>query len=162
MGHLVRALRTVPCSTCGLMPTDIFADGSPRFAHGHDPVTGAVWWRTRQEDATARLCPACRHEHPAGTTCLQCPVCRAGDLTDLARDIFADLLPGGIDATEALARHDRDLGRHAACDGSCGLPGCRAPCFDAGGLTCYRDVADGPATSQIDEDKEARRSKEQP
>jgi len=96
------------------------------------------------------------------TTCLQCPVCRAGDLTDLARDIFADLLPGGTDWQAALLRHNHDLGRDAACDGSCGLSDCRRPYFDAGGLTCYRDVADGPATSQIDEDKGARRSKEEP
>ena len=25
----------------------------------------------------ARTCPTCRHEHPAGTTCAQCPVCEA-------------------------------------------------------------------------------------
>ena len=87
----------------------------------------------------ARLCPACHHEHPVPTTCRQRPVCRAGDLTDIARDMFADLVPGGADAYEALVRHKKDLGRTAACDGSCCLADCGRPYFDRAGLTRRRD-----------------------
>jgi hypothetical protein len=28
------------------MPTDTYDDGSPRYDHGHDPVTGEMWWAT--------------------------------------------------------------------------------------------------------------------
>ena len=137
----VRRRRTprVPCFTCSLSPTGTHKDGSPRYDHGHDTVTGEVWWRSRHEQAAARLCPACHHEHPVPTTCRQCPACRAGDLTDIARDMFADLLPGGADWQAALLRHNHNLGRDAACDGSCGLADCGRPYFDRAGLTRRRD-----------------------
>jgi hypothetical protein len=32
------------------MPTDTFEDGSPRYDHGHDPVTGERWWAPPDED----------------------------------------------------------------------------------------------------------------
>lgn len=38
-----------------------------------------------------RRCPACGHDHAVGTTCLACPTCsRDLDLTDIARQVFAD------------------------------------------------------------------------
>jgi hypothetical protein len=73
----------VPCFTCGLSPTGTYEDGSPRYDHGHDPVTGETWWAP-SEVASARTCPACQHEHPAGTTCRQCEACQALDQTAIA------------------------------------------------------------------------------
>ncbi len=74
---LVRRLRTVPCATCDRMPTDIFSDGSPRYDHVHDLPAGATT-ETQTSGAVAgaaRMCPACGHQHPVGTTCLECPSC---------------------------------------------------------------------------------------
>jgi hypothetical protein len=128
----------VPCFTCGLSPTGTYEDGSPRYDHGHDPVTGETWWAPK-EVASAHTCPACRHEHPAGTTCRQCEACQALDLMPQAEEIFGDLLPGGSDTYGGLLRHNHNLGLYAACDGSCGFADCRRPYFDRAGLTCYRD-----------------------
>ena len=41
----------VPCATCELMCTDTYDDGSPRYDHGHDPVTGERWWGSTAEEA---------------------------------------------------------------------------------------------------------------
>jgi len=142
----VRALRTVPCFTCGRKPTDIFADGSPRYDHGHDATTGETWWaRDDTIVGSVRRCPACRHEHAVGTTCRECEPCQALDRTADAMAAFADLLPGGADAITVLVRHDRALGRDSACDGSCGVPDCRRPDFAKAGLTRYggRPSAEG-------------------
>ena len=125
------------------MPTDTYEDGSPRYDHGHDPKNGQTWWRERDE-ADTRRCPACHHEHPVLTTCLTCEECRTHDLTAIATEVFADLLPGGADARAALVQHNHNLGRDARCDGSCGLPGCRRPYFDRAGLTRYRDEEERP------------------
>lgn len=40
----------IPCFTCGLSPTDTYDDGSPRYDHGHDPVTGETWWAEIDDD----------------------------------------------------------------------------------------------------------------
>ena len=139
----MRALRTVPCATCGRMPTDIYSDGSPRYDHGHDATTGETWWVSRDvASGSPRRCPACQHDHAVGTTCRACQECRKGDLVAIAEEVFADLLPGGIGAYEALLQHNHNLGRDRACDGSCGLLHCRRPDFDDAGLTRYRDTAD--------------------
>ena len=87
----------------------------------------------------ARPCPACQHDHAIGTTCQECPECQALDLTPMAHEIFADLLPGGADAQVALVRHNQNIGRMAACDGSCRLADCRRPYFDRAGLTRHGD-----------------------
>lgn len=128
----------IPCFTCGLSPIDTYDDGSPRYDHGHDPETGETWWAS-SDVASVRRCPACSHEHPVLTTCLDCGACQALDLTAVAAEIFADLLPGGIDACEALVAHNRNLRLWASCDGTCGMDGCRRPYFDHAGLTRYRD-----------------------
>jgi hypothetical protein len=139
----MRALRTVPCSTCGLMPTDIFSDGSPRYDHGHDRLTGETWWAS-SEVASSRRCPACAHEHPVGTTCRQCEECQALDLTAIATEVFTDLLPGGADWQAALVRHNHNLGQYGRCDGDCRRADCRRPYYDESGLTRYRDTPDDP------------------
>ena len=96
-------LRTVPCFTCGAMPTGIFSDGSPRYDHGHDLATGARWTSpTRGHDALyVRRCPACGHEHPVGTTCMRCPAC-GPDRTDATR------AASGLDLAEAASAADGD------------------------------------------------------
>jgi hypothetical protein len=130
----MRALRTVPCATCGLSPTGTYDDGSPRYDHGHDPLTGETWWAS-SDVASVRRCPACAHEHPVLTTCRRCEACQVLDLTAIATEVFADLLPGGVEAHAALVRHDHNLGRYGACDGSCGQVDRRRPYFDEFGLT---------------------------
>jgi hypothetical protein len=119
------------------MPTSIFGDGSPRYDHGHDRETGETWWASSAVTSESR-CLACFHEHPVGTTCLQCEACRALDLTRIATDIFSDLLPGGAEAIEASLRHNEGVRLHAACDGRCGVAGCREPYIDEAGLTRHR------------------------
>src|SRR4051794_16791245 len=100
----MRPLRTVPCSTCGAMPTDIFPDGSPRYDHGHDFASGVISWHKAPSSSAGsrRRCPACGHHHVVGTTCLECPSCGYGiDLTEIARVIFggdSDANPRGSHA----------------------------------------------------------------
>jgi hypothetical protein len=128
----------IPCATCGLSPTDTYHDGSPRYDHGHDPLTGETWWAPRDAGvASVRRCPACRHEHPVGTTCRRCPECPS-DLTPIARQVFVDLLADGPEAQASLARHNASLRLYARCDGFCGAPDCHKPYFDDAGLTRYR------------------------
>jgi hypothetical protein len=60
------------CWTCGESAIGSWDDGSPRFDHGHDAVTGITWRRPRSRRAfvgSVRTCPACVTEHPVGTTC---------------------------------------------------------------------------------------------
>jgi len=130
----------IPCATCGLSPTDTYEDGSPRYDHGHDPKTGEVWW-AQAEVASVRRCPACSHEHPVLTTCLGCEECQALDLTAIATEVFADLLPGGVEWRAALVRHNQNLGSYGRCDGDCHLDDCRRPYYDESGLTRYRDTS---------------------
>lgn len=72
----------VPCFTCGELPVGVYHDGSPRYDHGHDLVTGETWRHPRPQRASPggeRVCPSCHHRHPVGTTCLQCPSCVVPD-----------------------------------------------------------------------------------
>jgi hypothetical protein len=123
------------------MPTSVFDDGSPRYDHGHDALTGETWWAS-SDVASVRRCPACSHEHPVGTTCRGCEECQAHDLTAIATEIFADLLPGGVEWRAALVRHNQNLGFHGRCDGDCHLADCRRPYYDGSGLTRYRETSD--------------------
>jgi hypothetical protein len=120
------------------MPTSTFDDGSPRHDHFHDPVTGEICWA--RDDATAssvRRCPACQHEHPVGTTCLMCPACQAPDLTAIAEEVFADLLPGGAESVAARARHDERVRLYGRCDMRCGVPFCRGTPVDEDALARF-------------------------
>ncbi len=73
-----RRLLVTPCHTCGRLPIGTYHDGSPRYDHGHGP-DGSTWVDSSRRGGSAwgaiRLCPACRHEHAVGTTCLECPEC---------------------------------------------------------------------------------------
>ena len=77
-----------------------------------------------------RTCPACHHEHPAGTTCLACGACRAQDLVAIAQEMFTDLVPGGSAVAEARTRHHQVLRAGGVCDTRCGLPRCRGTHID--------------------------------
>jgi hypothetical protein len=54
-----------------------------------------------------------------------------------AEEVFSDLMPGGVEAHAALVRHNHNLGRYGACDGSCGQVDRRRPYFDEFGVTRY-------------------------
>lgn len=84
--------RLVPCYTCGRLPVGNFDDGSPRYDHCHDRATGLYWINPQGVRFPVRVCPACVHEHPVGTTCLQCPVCRQ-TRPELANDDDVELEP---------------------------------------------------------------------
>ena len=60
------------CWTCGAPATGTWDDGSPRFDHGHDAVTGITWTVIRSRRVAVgrvRTCPGCAIGHAVGTTC---------------------------------------------------------------------------------------------
>jgi hypothetical protein len=59
------------CHTCGQAADGTWDDGSPRWHHGHDPLTGQRWTMPPRGSRVGQLrtCPACGAEHAAGTTC---------------------------------------------------------------------------------------------
>ncbi len=60
------------CWTCGASATGTWDDGSPRFDHGHDAVTGITWTHPRSRRVAVgrvRTCPGCGIDHAVGTTC---------------------------------------------------------------------------------------------
>ena len=82
------------CYTCGQTADGTWDDGSPRWHHGHDPLTGQRWTMQPRRGRVGQLrtCPACGAEHAVGTTCG--PV--AGSDIDASND------PGtGMDLLEA-------------------------------------------------------------
>ena len=105
-----------------------------------------------------RPCPACQHEHPVGTTCLDCEHCLRDELTDAEEESHQDLVGdgcffGGFEAHPGLSAHNRNLRLLAACDGTCAMAGCPRPYFDDSGLTRHR----GGATPPSDGSPRARR-----
>ena len=93
------------CYTCGQVADGTWDDGSPRWHHGHDPVTGQRWTMPprRARVGQLRTCPVCAAEHAVGTTC--------GPL--VGSDIDASDRPGaGIDLlAAALAVFGDDVER---------------------------------------------------
>ena len=59
------------CYTCGQAADGTWDDGSPRWHHGHDALTGQRWTMRPRRGRVGwlRTCPACAAEHAAGTTC---------------------------------------------------------------------------------------------
>jgi hypothetical protein len=105
-----------------------------------------------------RTCPACAHEHPVLKTCRRCEACQVLDLTAIATEVFADLLPGGVEWRAALVRHLQNLGLNGRCDGNCPLADCRRPYFDESGLTRYRSDERSPEGSRSNARLEIGRS----
>lgn len=99
---------------------------------------------------SARRCPACQHDHAVGTTCCECERCLGDELSDAEEERFQEprreVSPlGYIEAEKGLFQHNHNLGLNGACDGTCGMGGCRRPYFDRAGLTRYRDKRERPS-----------------
>jgi hypothetical protein len=75
------------CFTCGQLADGSYDDGSPRYLHGHDPLTGERWSRPRGglRLGDVRHGASCRKEHAVGMTCAP-----AVDLVAAALAIFGD------------------------------------------------------------------------
>ena len=193
------------CFTCGRPPTGRFADGSPKYDHGHRP-DGTVWntgpddgsdpdgfvppserslpgiaryaivalkpgdiaphrlspfigrWRrtaarpSRRPGRRGRAmgevrgCPACRHDHPVGTTCLECPGCRSGDLVRAAEEVFGELLPRDAGERGAVGHPGQGAPSETRCEGDGGSLGREAGAVGSGPA---RRVLDGPRSTAI-------------
>jgi hypothetical protein len=84
------------CYTCGQAADSTWDDGSPRWRHGHDPLTGQRWTMQPRRAPVGRLrtCPACAAEHAVDTTCG--PVAGSGIKASDQADAGIDLLEAAL------------------------------------------------------------------
>jgi hypothetical protein len=122
------------CYTCGQAADSTWDDGSPRWRHGHDPLTGQRWTMQPRRAPVGRLltCRACAAEHAAGTDCG--PVAgscidasdRPGagiDLLQAALVVFGDDVEGVSTVIDPADRPDRSNDWCAISERSAKSPG---------------------------------------
>ena len=93
-----------------------------------------------------RGCPACRHDHAVGTTCLECPGCRSGDLVRAAEEVFGELLTRDAGERGAVGHPGQGAPSETRCEGDGGSLGREAGAVGSGPA---RRVLDGPRSTAI-------------
>lgn len=100
------------CFTCGEPATGSFDDGSPRWHHGHDRVTGVRWTVPVRlaRIGRVRTCPACGSDHAVGTTCAAPTGC------DISERSEESPRPVAGDAVGTTCERSEESPDHAAID----------------------------------------------
>jgi len=123
------------CYTCGQAADGTWDDGSPRWHHGHDPLTGQRWTMPRRgRVGQLRTCPACGAEHAVGTTCRPAagPGSRASDQSGAGIDLLeAALAVFGDDVEQVITVND-PADRPIRTDDQCALSERSAKSSDPG------------------------------